>query len=417
MFRSLLLFIGTLTSGNMQSEKVKRRYMMGVVMFLMFLPPGMWLPSLPNILATYEARWVLPYFTALTPFIGIFSALLFAALSDRKFDAGRLLGILGITGAGFVWLSFSSLEWGWHPGWFLFFQSCSMLISAPMIPLITKIKLANLSNPAKSFPLYSICGTVGWLCGSILVSFLALDYSAKAGQLAVAFRVGMSLLCFALPATPPKDLASRGWAAILGLRAFGLLRDAELRRFYLASALLAIPGVAHFMITPTLLAEFGSAYPTAHMSLGQATEVAAMVFLSLVAGRFRMRWFLIWGMSLAVLRFGLFGLGAEMGALTLLFVGVALHGPVYTFMTVAGRIYLDKRVPEELQGQAQALYSLMVFSVAGIIGAFVCEWLYLSEVEGASGWLSFWLVLSFLAAVPLVYFTVGILRQADVEAR
>ena len=400
----------------MRAGGVKRHYMMGVVMFLMCLPPGMWLPSLPNILASYEARWVLPYFYALTPCIGIFSALLFSALSDRKLDAGRLLGSLGLTGAVFVWLSFSSLRWGWHPSWFLMFQCLSTLISAPMIPLITKVKLANLPNPEKSFPLYSVCGTIGWLSGSILVSVLALDYSAQAGQLAVAFRVCMSLLCFTLPATPPKDRSSRGWQAALGLRAFGLLRDPELRRFYLASALLSIPGVAHFMIAPTLLAKIGSTHPAAAMSFGQAAEVGAMLFLSAVAGRFRMRGFLVWGMSLAVLRFALFAFGAETGTLLLIYAGIALHGPVYTFVTVAGRVYLDKRVPETLQGQAQALYSLLVFNLAGIVGAFVCEWLYQVRVESASSWLSFWLILSALAALPLLYFTLGLLRQSSNEA-
>lgn len=390
-----------------------RRYMMGVVMLLMFLPPGMWVPSLPNVLAACEARWVLPYFTALTPLMGIFSALVFASLSDRKMDAGRLLGILGLTGAAFLWLSFSSLKWGWHPGWFLFFQGCNALISSPMIPLITKVKLANLPNAEKSFPIYSMGGTFGWLCGGLLVSALALDHLPDAGRLAAVIRVGMSFLCFVLPATPPTDRNSRGWAAALGLKAFSLLRDPELRRFYIASTLLFIPGVAHFMITPTMLTAFGSEHPTAEMGLGQAMELGAMLFLSAVAGRFRMRWFLLWGMSLAVFRFGLFALGAELGALSVLWVGIALHGPVYTFIAVAGRIYLDKRVPESMRGQAQALHSLLVFNLTGIVGAFLCEWLYRGSVDGASGWPAFWWVLSGLAALPLAYFVSGLIRKSS----
>jgi MFS family permease len=387
--------------------------MMGVVMLLMFMPPGMWIPSLPNILEAYDARWVLPYFTALTPFMAVFSLLIFGSLSDRKIDAGRLLGILGLSGAVFVWLSFSSLAWGWHPGWFLFFQACNALLSSPMIPLITKVKLANLPNPEKSFPIYSMGGTLGWLCGSLLVSLLALDHSAEVGRLAMFIRIGMSFLCFTLPSTPPTDKQSRGWTAALGLRAFGLLRDPELRRFYVASTLLFIPGVAHFMITPTMLTAFGSEHPTAEMGLGQATELVAMLFLSAVAGRFRVRWFLVWGMSLAVLRYGLFALGAELGTLTILWCGVALHGPVYTFIAVAGRLYLDKRVPETIRGQAQALYSLLVFNVTGIVGAFLCEWLYRGAVIEASNWPVFWWVLSGFAALPLVYFLSGLIRKTS----
>jgi MFS family permease len=392
--------------------------MMAVVMFLMFMPPGMWLPSLPNVLEAHGARWALPYFMVLTPFMSMFSALIFGSLSDRRMDARYLLGILGLSGAGFLWLAFASLEWGWHAGWFLFFQSCNALISAPMITLITKVKLANLLNPAKHFPLYSIGGTVGWLCGSVLVSFLALDHSALTGQIACLVRIGMSLLCFiALPSTPPTDLESKGWRAALGLKAFGLLRDPELRRFYVGSALLAIPSAAHFMITPTLLTDLGSLRPTAEMGLGQAMEVGAMLLLSALAGRFRIRWFLIWGMSLAVLRFGIFALGAELGVLAIVWLGIMLHGPVYTFMAVAGRLYLDKRVPDTMRGQAQALFGLMVFNLAPILGALLCEGLYRRQVQDGAGWPVFWLILSALAVLPLLYFALGAFRESAREPR
>ncbi|HKK18567.1 MAG TPA: hypothetical protein VJ952_07780, partial [Opitutales bacterium] len=212
-----------------------RRYMMGVVMFLMFMPPGMWLPSFPNILETYDAGWVLPFATALPAVGAIFSALLVGALSDQRINAEKLLGILGMSGAFFLWLAFTSLERGWHPGWYLFFQGCNALLSGPMFTLITKIKLVNLPNATRSFPIYSMFGTIGWMSGGWIVSGLGLDLSADAGRLAAGVRLLMGGLCFLLPTTPPTDLASKGWRARLGLTAFGLLKDRELRVFYLAS--------------------------------------------------------------------------------------------------------------------------------------------------------------------------------------
>ena len=151
-----------------------------------------------------------------------------------------------------------------------------------------------------------------------------------------------------------------------------------------------------------------STHPTGQMGLGQATEVGAMLLLSALAGRFRIRWFLVWGMSLAVVRFALFALGAELGALTVVWLGIALHGPVYTFMSVAGRLYLDKRVPDTMRGQAQALFGLMTFNLASILGAFLCEGLYRGLVAEGGGWSVFWLSLSAVAAVPLGYFAIGL---------
>lgn len=391
-----------------------RRYLMGVVMFAMFIPPGMWLPALPNILEAYDARWVLPYTTALGPFLAMFSALFFGALSDRRMEAQTLLGILAISGAGFLWLAFASLQWGWHPGWYLFFQGCNAFISAPMFPLITKIKLANLPNAEKSFPLYSMCGTIGWITGGWTVSLLALDASAETGLIAAAVRLMMGFVCFLMPSTPPADSKSRGWRAALGLNAFGLLKDRELRAFYLASAMFASPCVAFYMMVPTMLKEFGSSFPSGQMTLGQSSEILAMLFLSLVAGRFRIRWFLVVAMALGVARFGLFALAGAVSMIEIIWLGIALHGPIYAFMMVTGRMFLDKRVPKEMRGQGQALHAFLSVSVAGVIGAFGCELIYQWQiVEAEPNWAGFWALLALMTAVPLAYFCSGLVVKSS----
>jgi len=380
----------------------------------MFMPPGMWVPSLPNILQAHGVRWVLPYAMALTPLCAMFSALMFGALSDRKMNAEKLLGALAIFGAFFLWLGFFALEHRWHPGWYLFFQGCNALISGPMFALITKIKLVNLPNAAKSFPLYAIGGTIGWMAGGCIVSWFALDQSADTGQWAAYIRLLMGFLCFLLPATPPTDHVSRGWRAALGLTAFKLLKVRELRVFYCASALFAIPCVSFYMLVPTMLMEFGSLYPTAQMTLGQVVEIGSMLFLSMVAGRFRIRWFLIVGMVLGLARFALFALAGDLGLLALIWLGIALHGPIYTFTMVAGWIFLDKRVPDTMRGQAQALYQLLVGSVAGIVGSFFCEVVYQQHVtETLSSWSVFWWALAAFTLIPLAYFFIGVIGKSS----
>jgi MFS family permease len=392
----------------------QQRYMMGVVMCLMFMVPGMWVSSLPNILEAYDVLWVLPYAASLSPFMAIFSALTFGALSDRRVNAEKLLGVLSFAGAFFLWFAFSSLEWGWHPGWYLFFQGCNALISGPMVALITKIKLVNLQDAAKSFPIYSMGGTIGWMLGGCLISWLALDQSADAGQLAAYVRLLVGGLCFLMPATPPTDHESKGWKAALGLSAFSLLKVRQLRVFYIASALFAIPCVSFYMLVPIMLKVFGSQHPTAQMTFGQVVEIGAMLFLSYVAGRCRIRWFVIVGLILGVLRFSLFALAGELGVLAIIWIGIALHGPIYTFMTVAGRMFLDKRVPSTMRGQAQALYQLLVGSVAGVIGAFACDWLYhLQVTDEPQSWALYWWILASAAALVLLYFCVGLFGRSE----
>jgi MFS family permease len=390
-----------------------RRYMMWVVMYLMFMTPGMWVPSLPNILQAHGARWALPYTFALMPICTMCSALLFGALSDRKLHAENLLAALGLSGAVFLWLAFYSLERGWHPGWYVCFQGGNALLAGPMFSLMTKIKLVHLPNAAKSLPLYSIGGTVGWLSGGCLVSWCALDQSATTGQWAAYVRLLMSSLCFLLPTTPPTDHQSEGWKAALGLTAFKLLKIPELRVFYLTATLFAIPCVSFYMLVPTMLQDFGSTHPAAHMTLAQVAEVVAMLGLSVVAGRFRLRWLLIVGLALGVARFALFALAGELGLLALVWLGIALHGPIYTFTAVAGRIFLDQRVPSTMRGQGQALYQLLSCCVAGAAGSFFCEFVYQQQVSGAAGtWGALWLILTAIAIIPLLYFLFAVIDRS-----
>ena len=117
-------------------------------------------------------------------------------------------------------------------------------------------------------------------------------------------------------------------------------------------------------------------------------------------------------MLFGVLRFALFALAGECGVLAVIWLGVALQGPIYTFTMVAGRLFLDKRVPDTMRGQAQALYQLLVGSVAGIIGAFFCGWLYESQSEaGVVQWTPYWLILAAMTLIPLAYFFIGLVGK------
>ncbi len=375
---------------------------------MMYMSMGMWVPSLINILDAHNARWAAPITLALSQLMGIFSILIFASLSDRRIEAQKLLGVLSILGAIFLWLAFSSLGWGWHPGWYLFFQGFNALISAPMIPLIAKIKLVNLANPEKSFPLFSLCGTLGWLIAGLIVSGLSLDTSAVVGCIAAYIRMLLGCVCFLLPATLPEDKASRGWKALLGLSAFSVLKDKELRTFYVASMLIMIPGFSFFLAVPEMLLAFGSKHPAAQMTIGQGVEIVAMLLLCVLAGHYRMRLLILASMLMGVARFALLALSGATGLLPIILLGIALHGPIYAFMFVIGRVFINDRVPVKLSGQAQALYSLLTINVAGILGSFFYELVYYKTVAVSSeNWIYLWITMTCFAMIALIYFLRG----------
>ncbi len=382
-----------------------------MVFFLMMVPPGMWVPSLTNILDETigeASSWVLPMAAVIGPIVAIFSSLFFSSLADRKMEAQRLLGILALAGAAFLWMAFSSLKWGWHPGFYLLFQGMNALMSAPMFALITKIMLVNIDDHERKFPIYSLFGTLGWMMAGLLVSGLDMDADPETGRIGAFIRVGMGALCFMLPRTPPAENAQTGWKAALGLNALSLFKNRQVAIFFIVSMLVSIPYVSFYMYAPKMLTWMGDQHQTASMTLGQIAEIFAILLLSALAGRFKMRYFFVVSMSLGVLRFALFALAGELSMISLLYIGLALHGPIYTFMSITGRMFVDKRVGPELRGQAQALYTSLNGSVGGIIGGVFCGSLFNSTVgNDEAQWPSYWWILAGVVLACLVLFILG----------
>jgi len=399
-----------------------RNIWIGVVFFLLALAPGLWGPAFSNILDSYGALWVTEYGAAVAPAVAIISSLFFASLADRKFEAQKLFGVLSMSGAIFLWLSFSVLEWGWSPWWFVFFQGCNALIAAPLWALLTKGALSSSNNPERDFPLYHVWGTIGWICAGLLVSYLALDYSAMAGKMAAYVRVLLGLAAFMLPRTPPEvQLRIPSLLDKLGWSAFSLLENRKLRVYFMTSLLLGLPLASFYLYTPVMLkalvvrdySDFAMAVQwylpgvSAQMTLGQMVEIAAMLFLSWLGSRARVKWLMIIAMIFCLLRFSLFALAGQFELLSLIWLGIAMHGICYTFFSITGRMFVDRQVPRSMRAQAQSLMGLLA-SVGGIVGPLIVGRLFKSTAANDFAlWPLYWWILTGAVLVSLVYFVVG----------
>lgn len=398
-----------------------------MVFFWLAFAPGLWAPAAINILDSYDAKWVIDYTTAAGPAMAILSSLIFASLADRKYHAQNLLGVLSISGAVFLWLAFSSLEWGWSPWWYMFFQSCNMFIAAPLWILLTKVALVHSTNAERDLPLYTIFGTVGWIAAGLMVSWLALDASATTGKISGGVRLFVGFAAFMMPKTP--HVVSEQKPTMrekLGLSAFVLFKNRKLKVFFITMMLLTIPFTSFYMYAPKLLKELaevdGSGFamsvqawlpgPSAQMTLGQMAEIGALLLLSYLGVRVRLRWILAVAMLFGMMRFAFFALAGEHELLALMWLGVALHGPIFAFSSVTGQMFVDRQVPKEMRAQAQALLSLMT-SVGGIIGPLAVGQLYKNTADedaGQAGWYTwplFWWILTMAVFLCLVFFLVG----------
>jgi len=409
------------------SSFTPRNIWIGVVFFWLAFAPGLWAPAAINILDVYDAKWVIDYSMALGPALAILSSLIFASLADRKYHAQNLLGVLSISGAVFLWLAFSSLEWGWSPWWYMFFQACNMFIAAPLWILLTKVALVHSKYAERDLPLYTMCGTIGWIAAGLMVSLLELDASATTGKLAGGVRVLVGLAAFMMPKTPHViSLQKPTLKDKLGLNAFVLFKNRKLKVLFVTTMLLAIPFSSFYMYAPELLKELSEVDksgfaqfvqvwlpgPSAQMTLGQMAEIGALLLLSYLGVRVRLKWILAIAMVFGMMRFALFALAGENQLLVLMWLGVALHGPIFAFTSITGKMFVDRQVPNEMRAQAQALMSLMT-SVGMVIGPLAVGQLYKNTAdehanqEGWNTWPLFWWVLTLAVFLCLVYFLVG----------
>jgi len=149
--------------------------------------------------------------------------------------------------------------------------------------------------------------------------------------------------------------------------------------------------------------------PTAQMTLGQVTEIFAMLFLSWVGMRAKVKSLVVLAMVFGVFRFGLYALAGHQGVVMWMWLGVSLHGPCYTFFSVTGQMFVDRRVPESMRGQAQALLSLLGGNIGGSVGALSCGAIFSASGAASSwmAWVIFWSVLTSLVLVCLIYFCLG----------
>ena len=378
--------------------------------FLISAAPGMWFPVLPNILNTQGIGWVLPYAFAVGPFVALFSPLIFGSMADYRFSAQKLVGSLSILGAGFLGMAFWALHMGWGPWWYLAFQVFNALLGAPMWALLSTVTLANVDDAQKKFPLFRVWGSIGWVAAGLSVSLMEWDSSPLAGVAAAGVRVLFGLTCYMMPDTPPRgklEVGRSNWRKNLGLDALVLFKDTPMRVFLLTALFFTIPLGAFYMYAPIQLKELGDSHPAASMTLGQITEIFAMLVLGWLMARGRLKWVLVLALVLGLARYLLFAISGWSGGLLWMWLGIAMHGPCYTFFFITGQVLVDRRVDPAMRGQAQALLGTIDGGIGCLLGSLFCGWYYAGTQHLTHNWVFFWGSLALVVLMCTLYFTAG----------
>ena len=382
-------------------------FLLWLAFFFIAAAPGFWYPALTNILGTRGLDdWVTLAFLA-GPVASLLSPVIGGALADNRYSAEKLLGAISIGGAWLIGMAFYSLAKGWNPWWFIGFLMANAIVSGPMWGLLSTIALTNLPNPERQFPLVRVGGTIGWIIAGMMVSYvLVADTSPRAVIGTLCARVLLGFVAFALPSTPPRGTGT-GWRKLLGGDALKILRGRDSLVFFLTTGLVSVPLAAFYMYAPEHLRLLGDDRAAATMSIGQWSEILAMLVIGWLMTRCRVKTMLTWALALALLRYGLFTVGGMTGGRWWMLAGVSLQGLCYTFYFVTAQIFLNRRVAPELRAQAQGLLVLVNGGIGTLVGTLVVGELHrVFILDGGGNWTDFWAILAAMVVVSLVVFSV-----------
>jgi nucleoside transporter len=373
------------------------------VFFFLGMSPGYYTPALSNILASrgLGSEWV-AYAFLVGPLAALVSPLIVGSIADNRFPAQKVFAVIGMVSGVLLACAFAALERLNSPYLFLGLFAAASIVAAPMWSMLASISMVHLRSGEREFPVVRLGGTLGWMAAGVLTSFvLHVEGSPGAGYAAAVTRfVGAAFALF-LPNTPPMG-NSRSLRTLLGLDAFRLLKERDHLVFFSVTALLSIPLAVFFMHTPMHLIALGNLKPSATMTIGQISEIAAMLLMSVVMTRFRVKTVLMIALGLSALRYALFSIAGSTGNSAWLITGISLHGLCYTLYFITGQLFLDRRVDPMMRTQAQGLMTLASNGVGSVIGILFGKFLYdFAVVQQHGGWTAYWWVQAALTTLCL----------------
>lgn len=402
---------------------------------------GAWLPLIfgylfdnPSLQFTPgQVSWITNSFP-IAAIVGMFFSNQFA---DRNFAAEKflafshLVGGLAILGLAFV-----------HSFWLFFFlMLIHCLFYVPTISICNSIAFANMKDPQKEFGLVRVGGTVGWVLAAWPFTFILVDWgkvhaansqglidwlgtvlgSGLTGAplqqgarwtFLVAGIASLVLAAFSLclPHTPPSKATAQNKLA--WLEAGRLLRHPFVLVLWLVTFVDAIVQNAYFAWASTFLgsSQVGIAgnWIMPVMSIGQVSEVLAMLILGVALKRLGWRITMSVGILGHTARFAVFAFLPQYQSL-IIAVNL-LHGICYAFFFATVYIFAEEYFPNDVRASAQGLFNVMILGLGPLVAYSVCPTLMQNFFTTSSGVVDFrglFLVpcaASLIAAITLALF-------------
>jgi nucleoside transporter len=372
-------------------------------------------------------------------------------IADRFFSTERLLFVLHVVGAGVLYY----LAGVQTPERFYSTLIVYFLAYMPTLALTNSISFHHLEDPARQFPGIRVLGTIGWIVAGLFVGSLLIDgakwalhfdrplglpftfhYGDALGSeakieptafpmlIAACAQLLLGVLCLGLPHTPPSKVAGRQTARdVFGLDALALMNQWPFFVFVVGSFLICIPLQFYYTWTNAYLNELNVANAAAKQTYGQMLEIVFLLIMPFLLARLGVKWMLVVGMGAWALRYVLFAYGdAATGAgMSMIYIGIMLHGICYDFFFVTGQLYVDNKAPVRVRAAAQGFIAFVTLGLGLFVGSIISGVVVdRNATPGAAighDWQSIWLVPAAMAGVVMILFALLFHERGDGRAR
>ncbi len=376
------------------------------LLFLHGMAMASWFVPLSSVLDAAGMGAIKSMAFAATAIAALLSPLFFGAMADRSALPATVLRWVSIATAIMVlWIALG-VDLKWNTWFVLSLIQVQSLFLVPTSSLAGSIVLFRLMNSKDQYGSIRALGTIGWMAGCWTTSLLGFDTSPKAFYLSgvlwlivAAYTLVLQRYSYASPSRKHVSLRER-----FGLDALSLLRNHDHRVVFMTSTLVAIPFAAFYPFTPLHLSDLGFERLSAWMSLGQVSEVVAMIAIGGILARWRLKWTIMAGLIFGLMRYGLYAINMRVPVL----IGLGLHGFAFTFTYISTQIYLAKRVEAKWQSRAQALLSLLSGGIGNLTGYLITgAWMQFCRTSHGVQWTEYWLGLATIVLLVLIYFSIG----------
>lgn len=383
------------------------RFKLFLMMVLEFFIWGAWLPLifgyLPSLNFTPIQQSAILNAFPLAAIVGMFFSNQYA---DRHFAAERFLAFSHLIGGLAIFgLAFTRSFW---PFFGLMLVHC--LLYVPTISIVNSIVFASLKDAQKEFGLVRMGGTIGWVLAAWPFTFILVDWDKvhAANPQGIAQWIGTALssglsgealqqgtrwtyivagiaslllagFSLALPHTPPRKVAAGG-DRFAWLESAKLLRHPFVLILWLVTFIDAFVHNCYFNWTGSFLgasAQSGGVGIPGNwimpvMSIGQVTEILAMLILGATLKKLGWRTTMVLGILGHAARFAVYAFAPT--AATVIAVQL-LHGVAYGFFFATVYIFVDEYFPKDVRASAQGLFNVMILGIGVLTANSLCPYL------------------------------------------